>query len=875
MRIQSQTTKHRVTAPNLQATLAGWVENICGKCASFRNVFWQAPSSLMSIDCNYCRRSCRRATLSGASQVVLGVAAFICIVTLTKPAVADEAPVGGGASDAKPVCSETLDVHVIESFDHDPIGAVSILVNHVVVGTTDGHGRFALGGLCHGQTLHIDAIHGAYEPATRTITVREAASVELELNFAVEDYTVETKAAPAVNMRSTAIISDEALERKRGQSLAETLADVPGVSQLRSGSGLAKPIVRGQFGRRLPIIVDGVRHRAQDWGVDHAPEIDPSIADRISVVRGASGVRYGPDAIGGVLIIDPPDVRRVPGVEGQTHIVGMSNGLGGNLMSRVQAVPAAMPALTLALEGSFKRVQAPETPQYALDNTGEGQWTAGATVSYRASDATYQLSFRHLAADLGICSCYRMESPADFFAQAQQRRPYGSELYTSELKIERPYQAIAHELAIARARWSVGALGTITGTYAFQYDDRKEYDIVRQAVRGPQFSFRLWTHDLDATLEHKPVHFSDHHHLIGSVGAVGMAQVHSYTGLQLVPDHQAGSAGVFATERLLADDYEIEIGLRYDFLARTAALERNDFLRIVSSGQLNNDTCGEFNDNTASVNCDSTYHTVSASLGGMRRFTEALSGKLDLSMASRPPNPDEQYINGTAPSFPVFGLGRPNLGAETSYSASTTAIYGTPRLTGEVSAFGSYISDYIYFAPAVGADGKPVFDVLIRGAFPRFVTRPVDAVFYGADGSLAARPTSWLEAGGQASIVRAKNVTDNSFLAFVPSDSLRTSITLKRKTIFGLSNGAATVVGNYTARQSRFDPTADLAPPPDAYFIIGGTLQAETHVGNQTVKVALQGSNVSGRRYREYTSLLRYFADQPGRQLMLRVSMAY
>jgi iron complex outermembrane receptor protein len=41
------------------------------------------------------------------------------------------------------------------------------------------------------------------------------------------------------------------------------------------------------------------------------------------------------------------------------------------------------------------------------------------------------------------------------------------------------------------------------------------------------------------------------------------------------------------------------------------------------------------------------------------------------------------------------------------------------------------------------------------------------------------------------------------------------------------------------------------------------------------VKVALAGTNVFDARYREYASLMRYFADQPGRQLMLRITMLY
>ena len=124
-------------------------------------------------------------------------------------------------------------------------------------------------------------------------------------------------------------------------------------------------------------------------------------------------------------------------------------------------------------------------------------------------------------------------------------------------------------------------------------------------------------------------------------------------------------------------------------------------------------------------------------------------------------------------------------------------------------------------------------------------------------------------------MVRAKNTRDDSYLVFVPPDRLRGSATVKRASLWGLRNSFASLSGTYVARQHRFDLAADFAPPPDAYFLLGAELGAETRVGDQTVKLALQGTNLLNSRSRDYTSLLRYFADQPGWQLMLRLSVHF
>ncbi len=784
----------------------------------------------------------------------------------TPPAPAPPPPAPPPVAEA---CTLVLDVHAVDAKNHAPLADVSVLVDGAYVGATEAGGHQLAPGLCAG-TVIVNADRPDYLPVEVTVELRGARSLELELTpRPVEVVVLEDTAPPPPDMRATTTLAGAALARTRGKGLAASVAEVPGVTQLGSGSAMAKPVVRGQFGRRLLLLVDGIRHRAQEWGLDHAPEIDPFVADAITVVRGAAGVQYGPDAIGGAVVIAPPELPTRPGYVGDVHLIGISNGRGGAIAGRLQAAFERVAGLAGQVAGSYRRLAAPRTPDYPLDNTGTDEWNLGAAVGYRRGQAEYRLAYTHYQARLGVCACLRVESSADFFAQLERAQPLGVELYRADFDIERPYQGVGHDLALARARWTRDHLGTITATYAFQHDLREEFDVVRQATTGPQFKFRLTSHDLDVALAHDPIHLSDHLHLRGTVGAVGMAQVHSYTGLPLVPDHVAGGGGVYAIERLIGPTVDVEAGLRYDFLARTASIVRQDYLRLVRSGQLAMDACaGGVGD---PVDCRARFHTVSASLGA-RRAIGAAAVKLDLSTASRPPNPDEQYLNGTAPTFPVLGLGKPDLGPETTYSATATIEYQDARVAAQASAYVNRIDDYVEFAPAIGADGRPIFDVLIRGTFPRFVTQPVDALFWGADGGVTVRALPWLELAATAAAVRAKDRRDGSFLAFIPPDRVRAAATVKGACLGPLRDVSATVDGTYTARQRRYDLLSDLAPPPDGYFLLGAELQGTLPIDDQPLTFALAGQNLTNARYRDYTSLLRYFADQPGWQVLLRVT---
>jgi iron complex outermembrane receptor protein len=256
-------------------------------------------------------------------------------------------------------------------------------------------------------------------------------------------------------------------------------------------------------------------------------------------------------------------------------------------------------------------------------------------------------------------------------------------------------------------------------------------------------------------------------------------------------------------------------------------------------------------------------------------WSEKANSKIDLSMASRFPNPDEQYLNGTSPTFPVYGLGQPTLGKETTYGAAVTTALHNGWIVAELSLYGNFIDDYIYFAPEIGPDGLPVLDVLSRGVFPRFRTRPIDAVFYGFDGGLAVTPIRELELSGQVSVVRARNQDDDSYLVFVPADQARLAVTLRPADVAGFSNVFVSLAATGVRRQDRFDINADFVPPPPGYVLLGAELGAEKKMGQQVFKFSIEGKNLLGTRYRDYTSLDRYFADEPGWALLFRMSLSF
>src|SRR5690606_39413819 len=109
----------------------------------------------------------------------------------------------------------------------------------------------------------------------------------------------------------------------------------------------------------------------------HAPEIDPFSAGSITVKKGAGSIRHGPDAVGGVVLVEPPPLPREPGVRGQAHLVGVSNGRQGSSALRIDGAHRRLPGFAWRVEGNATRSAGLVAPDYALDNTGSLVWNAG------------------------------------------------------------------------------------------------------------------------------------------------------------------------------------------------------------------------------------------------------------------------------------------------------------------------------------------------------------------------------------------------------------------------------------------------------------------------------------------------------------------
>ena len=788
-------------------------------------------------------------------------------------------------------CEEEIRGRALDAATAEAIAEVTIEVQRrgapTERTTTHDDGTFVLTGVCPGK-YRLRASRADYAAVERTVRAgADPISLTLEPHNVdvLDDVVVTAPARARLDTAARSTIDGDDLDAVRGQSLADALATVSGVTVLRSpAGGLGKPIIRGHVGRRNLILYDGVRHESQKWGIDHAPEIDPFAADSITVVKGAGGIRYGPDAIGGVVLIDPPPLPTSPDsgshVSGETHLIGVSNGLRGTTATRLQGAHAKLPGFAWRLEGNASRAAALSTPDYPLDNTGSRIWNVGATLGYARRGFSLEGTYRRHDMKSGLFSGMLNETPEQFQQGLGLDRPQSAEFYRRDYAIDRAFQTVTHDLGLVRGRAPLGRFGDLVATYAIQADERNEFDTVRESVTGPQLTFDLMTHSGDLVFEQAPVALGAAADLEGSFGGGYVFRRNRYDGSDpaFLPDYRDHQGGVYVLERVIFDRVELEGGARYDGLVRRSVLDDKAYAPARAQDRLADD-CRETDDGGV---CDTPFHSGTGSLGLLGRpvaKARDFTIRLDASTAVRFPNTDEQFIKGSAPSFPVFANGDGGLGPERTWGGGLTIGYATSWLFVEGSAFTNFIDDYIYFRARPLSPEESQCAPLscgIKGDFPMFEPSAVDALFYGGEITGYVQPPKWpVSFDTKAAWVRAQQVPGGEPLVFIPPDRYEVGITYHWPDIPRTDNGHIGVSGTFVDRQRRFDPEADFADPPPAYGLLGAEVGLDVPFSDQVFSVALLGRNLTNTRYRDYTSLLRYFANEPGWELSLRLTLRF
>ncbi len=98
-------------------------------------------------------------------------------------------------------------------------------------------------------------------------------------------------------------VSVDKMRENGSFNVSDALAKLPGVSQMNTGVGISKPVIRGMYGSRVQAVLSGLRFDNQQWQDEHGLGLSDVGIDRIEIIKGPAALLYGSEAVGGILNI--------------------------------------------------------------------------------------------------------------------------------------------------------------------------------------------------------------------------------------------------------------------------------------------------------------------------------------------------------------------------------------------------------------------------------------------------------------------------------------------------------------------------------------------------------------------------------------------
>jgi len=749
-------------------------------------------------------------------------------------------------------CSISLTGHVEDADTKDKLaGAVIILKETGMQLVTDEKGDFIFKNLCSGE-YNLLISHISCDSVIQKISISKNYHIDIFMPHArrtLGDVIVEAKAGIA-NTGFKKELSGKDLEETKGLSLAEALSKINGVTMLQTGSTISKPVIHGLHSSRILTINNGVRQEGQQWGNEHAPEIDPFIADKLIVIKGVDELKYGSDAIAGVILVEPKPLRNIPGYSAEFNTAYFTNNRQYVVSAVWEQQLKKLPAFRYRIQGTFKKGANAATPGYRLNNTGSEEKNFSITAGWKKEKFNTELFYSQFATKVAIFNGSHIGNLTDLQNAIASSKPDDVFLGEMTYKIRRPYQEVTHHLVKSKSTLYKGE-HKFNVLVAGQFNHRKEFDVVRSSSNTrPQLDLSIYTLSEDISWEHpKRNNFN------GVAGISMMQQDNRYGGRYFIPNYFAWSFGGYFIEKWSKHKWELQAGIRYDNKAiHTTRLK--------------------FNSDT--INYDFNFSTLASSFNTIYKASDKWRLNFNISLASRAPYVNELLSDGIHHGTATYEKGDITLKPEKSVNISAGINFQNAPKTFhfDLLLYSNSIRDFIYQQP------KPDNPVLtIAGAFPLIEFQQTDALLSGFDASASVKPTSKLEWESKLSVLYARNTSIKDWLILMPSNRLSNEITYSFKDARKFSDNYVSVEFLNVMRQNNIpderNGKQDYKAPPAAYHLLNFNAASAISFGKTKISIGIGIRNVLNTAYRDYLNTMRYFTDEMGRNISIRVKVPF
>jgi iron complex outermembrane receptor protein len=731
---------------------------------------------------------------------------------------------------------------VTDAVDGSPLTGVVISIPSLNKNAvSDSNGKYIFNDLTPCKAL-VQVSYLGHQTQTKMVDLTKVSNLDFvmkEANAMINEVVVTGISGNTLSKNSpmpVAVLSAEQLQLTSSTNIIDALSKVPGVSQVTTGGGISKPVIRGLGYNRVVVVNDGVRQEGQQWGDEHGIEIDPQTVGSVEVLKGPASLMYGSDAMAGVVIFnrDPfmPEGKMMAqvGSEYQTNngLFDYTVDFSGNQKGFVW---------NGRYSDKMAHAYKDKYDGYVL-NSQFRERAASAVMGYNGpkSSTLLTLSYYHLTP--GIVEGDRDETTGQFLmpynnngqederiATDHERKTYGRGM---------PYQQIHHYKAVLDNTIFLGS-GQLKTLIGYQQNRRQEFE---NPVTPNTCGLYLLLHTVNYDFHYQSPVFNG---WSMATGINGMYQKSVNKGSEyLIPAYRLFDYGVFAMADKDLGDFHFSGGLRYD-------------QRHLHSDALTDDGKQRF------TSFKHDYHGVTGSLGATWNATRQLNVRLNLSRGFRVPTISELASNGVHDGTVRYELGQKGLKPENSWQVDLGSDYTSDIVSAQVSLFVNRINHYVFSRKLTDADGKPV----ITDGFDTYQFAAGNACLSGGELNIDIHPVEALHFENDFSYVNSIQLhqpKESKYLPFTPAPRWNSSLHydfIRDGRVF--NNLFAGIDMECDFKQTHFYAEGGTETETPSYTLFN--LSAGTEIRNKGKKLAsivFSANNIFDRGYQSHLSRLKY-----------------
>ncbi|WP_072397600.1 TonB-dependent receptor [Hyphomicrobium sp. CS1GBMeth3] len=485
---------------------------------------------------------------------------------------------------------------------------------------------------------------------------------------------------------ATTVATEREILATSGQTITDSLQTKPGIIGSTFAPGANRPIIRGLDSYRVRTQENGIgTHDVAAISEDHAVPVDPNSADQIEVVRGPATLRYGSQAIGGVVSVEN---QRIPTYIPKGGFSGTIRGAGTSVDEGKDGsfkATAGSNGFAVHADGFWRDADDYDSPRGTVVNSFVESKGGSLGASIIGSDGFFGVSYSRIESTYGIPGEEAEEGVDPYIGLVQDRIMAKGEWRVRDSGID----AIRFWFGASDYRHNEWA------KHDHGHDDDDDHDHEHEVDFEVHSRFKNKEQEARIEVQHVPVATS----FGPASGALGVHLVNRKTS-GIVPDPDAG-------ESLLEPAHTQSIAAFW-----FEELELNPFLRLQAAARIEHTTVdgtgweelhgevhgdhGHFHPHT--FEGERSFTPVSGSLGLLHKLPFDTVARLMGSYVERAPDAAELFSKGMHEATGTFEVGNPFLDVE----KATTAEVGLKKANGafrfDASAYYTRYNGFIYRA---------------------------------------------------------------------------------------------------------------------------------------------------------------------------------